>query len=182
VRNVGSKSDLERLKKELTEVTNEVSGIWRLQSQANLDEDSLKLASQQLGLLAARKKAIEGQIEAMKEIEADASSVKDQVKFVEGNVKDLMKGWSKTTNTLKKRLLKRAIKRIVVTKDEMKVVFWLSADARDGSNPQPKAAEIDSSADILEFRRRSRLAAHCSNQNLSISGSLIGKIGRGAGT
>ncbi len=60
----------------------------------------------------------------------------------------------------------------------MKVVFWLSADARDGSNPQPKAADIDSSADNLEFRRRSRLAADGLNQNLSISGSLIGKIGR----
>lgn len=31
----------------------------------------------------------------------------------------------------------------------------------------------------MEFRRRSRLAADGSNQNLSISGSLIGKIGSG---
>lgn len=171
-----SKSETERLKKELEQTKGEVAGIWRLQTQAQLGEDSLKLASEQLEALAKQKKEIEKQLEELKENEDIADSA-NQVKFAEGNVRDLLKGWTKATNAMKKRLLRRAIKKIIVTKDEMKVVFWLSADERDGSNPEPKASEIESGADILEFRRRSRLAAEGSDHNLSIPGSLIGKLG-----
>lgn len=172
-----SKSEVDRLKKEFSEVNDEVSGIWRLQSGVQLGEDSLKMASEQLEALAKRKKALADQIQEHERIVADKASAKDKVIFVEDNLKDLLRGWAKATNAMKKRLLRRAIKRIIVTKDEMKVVFWFSADERDGSNPEPKASEIESGADILEFRRRSRQAFEKSDRNLSIPGSLIGKIG-----
>ncbi len=177
-----SESEVERLKKEFSEVNSEISGIWRLQSGVQLGEDSLKMASERLEDLAKRKKALESQIQEHERIVADKASVKDKVIFVEDNLKDLLRGWAKATNAMKKRLLRRAIKRIVVTKDEMKVVFWLSAEERDGSNTEPKASEIESGADVLEFRRRSRQAFEKSDRNLSIPGSLIGKIGRGART
>lgn len=177
-----SEGEIERLKKELSEVKSEASGIWRLQSGAQLGEDSLKMASERLEALAKRKKALEDQIQEHERTVTDKASAKDKVIFVEDNLKDLLKGWAKATNAMKKRLLRRAIKRIVVTRDVMKVVFWMSTDERDGSNPEPKASEIESGADILEFRRRSRLAAEGSDRNLSIPGSLIGKFGRGART
>lgn len=177
-----SKSEVDRLKKEFTEVSNEVSGIWRLQSEVQLGEDSLKMASEQLEALAKKKKALADQIQEHERIVADKALAKDKVIFVEDNLKDLLRGWAKATNAMKKRLLRRAIKRIIVTKDEMKVVFWFSAEERDGSNPEPKASEIESGADILEFRRRSRQAFEKSDRNLSIPGSLIGKFGRGART
>ena len=177
---IGNVNEVERdrLTKELDKIKKETDGIWRLQAVGRMDTKSLTLASDRLNSLAERRDAIEVRLAVIDREASSSASPFEQAQFVEDNLKDLLKGWSKATNSLKKRLLRRAIRRIVVTKEEMLITFWLSADQRDGAPKVGLLAEAKPQAEILEFRRRSRLAdAQGVDQNLYVGSSLNRKNG-----
>ena len=178
-----SKSGKSRLAKELKRITDEIAGVWQLQGSSNMNADALKLTSDRLNALAQTKQSIERQLQLLDDSTDLETLVSQQARFVEVNLTNLLKGWQKAPSALKKRLLRRAIRRIVVTRDEMKITFWLSAEERDGSTEISLDGSAKPEAEILEFRRRSRLLeAQGTDQNSLVGGSPIGKFGSGRGT
>ena len=65
----------------------------------------------------------------------------------------LLQGWPKATPAMRKRLLRRTVKAIVVTQEEMEITFWLSAEERDESLPEGAETDPSKAKKILALYR-----------------------------
>ena len=79
-----------------------------------------------------------------------------------------MQGWSKATPSVRKRLLRRTIKEIVVTRAEMLITFWVSAEERDDAILPGDEADSQGAGNLIKLRR---LSPPVVNRNLSIESS-----------
>lgn len=65
-----------------------------------------------------------------------------------------------------------------MTREEMRITFWLYTDQRDGELQSKSQGAIDMGTEVLEFRRRARREALSGkDRNLYVGGSPIRKIG-----
>lgn len=173
-----SKLELERVKLALRSVKDEMAGVWRLQASTKMSDDLLQSAAEQLEELSKKKTSLD---EYLKELEAtmkQRTTFRAQAEFAEENLSTLLRGWSKSSTAVRKRLLRRSIKNISITRSEMKVTFWLSSEERDGNSMKESGNSESIGAEVLEFRRRKKIGALVSpDQKALVISSLIGKIG-----
>ena len=173
------KEELDRANRDLQSIEGEIAGVWRLQSAASMGEESLILASQQLDKLAKNKSQIEKYICELQTRRETANSISEQAAFVETNLRNLVRGWSKATSSIKKRLLRRAIKEITISTEEMKVTFWLSENEREPSIGGNKLRECFQDTKVLPFRRA---AGQSAGVTFEFDGSYVGLNGGVDGT
>ena len=86
-----------------------------------------------------------------------------------------MQGWQKATTATKKRLLRRTIKAITITRNEILITFWLNAEDSRGGFIEGSEIGSDGSENIVSLRRVSPQAP---DRNLSIISS--GNVGIGS--
>lgn len=166
--------EVSRVKKELAEVAGRISAIWTNQAKMQLSEEALKLASDEMNRLAKQKSDLEKYLEQLGPIETDGPSFREQALFVENQMRLCMQGWAKTTPAVRKRLLRRTIKEIVVTRAEMRIVFWLGIEKAFDGNGNPLGFGSEGSKNVKSLRRVSHQAY---DRNLSIQSSGNVKIG-----
>lgn len=132
-KNKKNTSEYTRTRNQLSEITARIKMIWTNQGQMQLNASALKLASEELNQLAKEKENLEKYLNQMDFEDQPSISAKSQVLFVENQIRMLLHGWQKATPAMRKRLLRRTVKEIYVTRGEMKITFWLSAEERDGA-------------------------------------------------
>lgn len=175
----GASAEYKRLQKELTAVQENISMVWVSQSRMQLSEEALRLASDELNRLAKEKQNLEVSLlhlGPISEIEVDIAS---QVLFVENQIRLCMQGWQKAPPAVRKRLLRRTIKEIVVTRDELYLTFWTSAAEQFGALGSGALGENGEDSNVVLLRR---LSPAVGDHNLSIIGSEEVRNGRGRGT
>ncbi len=167
----GNASELERAQRELAITTERVNAIWLNQSRMQLSEDALKLASDELNRLAKQKADLEKYIHQLGPQVATSQLYKEQSLFIESQIRWCMQGWLKATPAVRKRLLRRTIKEIVVTRSDLQITFWMSAQERDEALFQAREGEAGGGQNVLSFRRRS-LSAQDQNLRFGSSGDV----------
>lgn len=174
-KNKSTESERTRSERELTELQRRISTIWSNQARMQLSEEALQLASEELNSLAKRKTELEKYMQQLGPVDDTSKSCRDQVLFVQNQIQALLQGWPKATPEARKRLLRRTIKEIVVSRTEMKIIFWLNADmSTDGTRGPTNDCGVNEN--VVPFRRNSPSAL---DRNLSTDCSGKVLIGRG---
>jgi site-specific DNA recombinase len=168
-------SEFQRIQGELKETNERISAIWSNQSRMQLSEEALRLASGELNRLAKQKQDLEKHLAKLDPKACDPQTYREQCLFVENQIRWCLQGWIKASPAIRKRLLRRTIKVIVVTRTELCITFWTSAEDRDNSLYSGNKSGSDGVENIRALRRRSPQAQ---DRNLSIIGS--GNIGNGS--
>ncbi len=175
-KNKQSDSEYDRVQKELSDITEKIRIVWANQARMQLGEEALRLAAEELNRLAKRKEDLERYVLGLNREPKDSAAFKSQALFVEKQMRALLQGWPKASSAMRKRLLRRTVKEIVVTSEEMRITFWLSAEARDESLFDGSEIEAAKAKKILAFRG---ISPQSQDRNLGINSS--GKVGNGSG-
>lgn len=171
----GNDASFRRAKGELLEVTKRIDAIWANQAQMQLEDAALRLVSEELNRLAKRKQELEKYVHEIETEQDHTASPRDQALFVENQIRWCMQGWAKAKPSVRKRLLRRTIKEIVVTRTELQITFWTAEDERDNALGSSNRGDSEGSENVVALRRR---APGSRNQNESIKSS--GNIGNGS--
>ena len=140
-----------------------------------LNETALKFTSEQLNTLAKKKEDLEKYLNDLNYQPQSTEAIKEQVLFVENQIRLLMQGWAKATPATKKRLLRRTIKEIIITRSEIHICFWLNASELGFGRDEASGASPEDADKIIPLRR---ISPQASDRNLSILSS--GKKGFGS--
>lgn len=103
-------------------------------SKPDATEEALRLASDELNRLAKHKQELEKHQSQLDPKAADRQTYREQALFIENQSRWCMQGWAKATPAVSKRLLRRTIKEIVVTRTELCITFWTSAEKSEESH------------------------------------------------
>lgn len=171
-----SKDEYERLKKALQDTIQRISIIWANQGRMQLSEAALKLASEELNRLAQEKQSLEAQISQIDLMAFNADSSRHQALFVENQMRQCLQGWAKATPSLRKRLLRRVIKSVVVTADELRLTFWTSLEEQREAFSNWSKYESGNAENVVSIRR---YAPPNTDQNTATKSSGKVRIGRG---
>lgn len=175
-KNKKNTSEYTRTRNQLSEITARIKMIWTNQGQMQLNASALKLASEELNQLAKEKENLEKYLNQMDFEDQPSISAKSQVLFVENQIRMLLHGWQKATPAMRKRLLRRTVKEIYVTRGEMKITFWLSAEERDGAILESISTDPLQAKKILAFRD---FSSQSQDSNFYIASSGNVRDGRG---
>ena len=148
-----------RAAKRIAEIQSEIDGIWRWQKIESLGEDALNEVSTKLNMLASEKKDVITYLDQLKSEENIRTEINNQVKFVEVNMKNLVKGWSKAPPTMKKRLLNRLIQKIKVSQEEIFITFWMDENRYQNLKEEISPVPTDTGDNLLYFREKTALSS-----------------------
>jgi len=135
--------------------------------------------SDELNRLAKEKQELENALKQLGPIADAEHDIATQVLFVENQIRACMTGWTKASPAVRKRLLRRTIKEVVVTRNEIFLTFWTSASEQYGGLGESSANDSREGSNVVPFPRRSSSAR---NRNLSFFGSGDVRNGRGCRT
>lgn len=173
-----AEKEIKRVSTTLQEIEERIAGIWSFQRNGKLTPEALELASNELNSLAKEKATLRAYLTQLGDSKPDEEEIRDQVEFVKTQMRDVVKGWQKANPTLKKRLIRRLIRSIVVTRKEIKVTFWLAEQGFGNSNSaSPKGARKGTS-EVLQF---SDFSSSNQDQNGRTACSPLRKNGSGEG-
>lgn len=164
----GKTHEHKRLQSELSDVQARISAVWASQSRMQLSEDALRLASDELNRLAQEKQKLEEALKRLGPVPTAEPDIREQVLFVENQIRACMLGWAKASPAVRKRLLRRTIKEIVVTPDKLLLTFWTCAEEQYREFGDDGAGEPQVGSNVVSLRRRSFATR---NRNLSFFGS-----------
>lgn len=165
-----------RLRDALHSVNERITTIWVNQGRSHWSDDALRLASEELDRLAKERRALEAQISVLDLKKFSPEAAREQALFIENRIRWCMQGWQKASAALRKRMLRRVIKEIVVTKDEIHLTLWTSLEEQQKSIQDLDGNTDSGNENLLKFRRRSRPEP---DHNSSIQSS--GKVKNGSG-
>ena len=171
----GTVSEFERVQKELAQTSERIAAIWANQGRMQLSEQALRLASDEMNRLATQKSELEKYMARLNPSELRPKAYKEQALFVENQIRWCMQGWSKATPSVRKRLLRRTIKEIAITRAEMHITFWVSTEERDDAILPGDRGDSKGARNLIKLRRLSPPGV---NRNLSIGSS--GNVGNGS--
>lgn len=175
----GSAGELARVETELNQINDRTRTIWENQGRMKLSDAALEMTSNELNRLATQKKELEIYRASLGSKPKAPQVYRDQAHFIEHNIRALFQGWAKATPAMKKRLLRRTIKEIVITRSEIQITFWVSADEQLDSNGGQPLIGSEQNEKILPFRR---VSAPAEDRNLCVRGSGNVKNGSGGRT
>lgn len=167
-KNKNCESEYQRAQKELSDVSHQFVSLLANQGKMQLTEVALKMTSEEMNRLAKKKMDLEKHIKEMDYQPHGIGFYREQALFVENQIRSLMQGWSKATAATKKRLLRRTIKAIEVTRDEIRITFWLNSEDSRGGFAGDSEVSPEGSENLVSLRRKSPSAP---DHNLSFLSS-----------
>ncbi len=171
------KKELKRVEKRLSEIAFETSNIFRLQSQMNMDEGALQLASERLSEVAKEKSNLVKYKSELVEIGIEAELHEGQSEFLRDSLSDFNKGFKKAPDMLKRRLLRETIQQLVLTSEGLAIWYYL-ADAKVPGNKLQLVKELKQDPEGKEIENLFLMPrASGDHSNLQVLRSDIGKNG-----
>ncbi len=167
-------SETNRIQSELKTIGERINSLWINQAKMQLNDQALKLVSDELNRLAEEKQSLELRLSQLDPKSSDPQIYKDQALFIENQVRWCLQGWPKASAQVRKRLLRRTIKEILVTKTEIHITFWTTFDDHKNRICEVASGENGPQDKVLAFCRRSR---GVQDRNFEFGGSGNMKFG-----
>ncbi|MBV2167918.1 MAG: recombinase family protein [Bdellovibrio sp.] len=145
------KNEITKVKKILADTEAEIASTFKLQMQMSGGTESAALAAEHLEKLGKQKKSLMAFLENLKLQEENIVEAGEVVKVIEEKVLEFRKGFPKATPVLKRRLVRKVLKKLVLTPKGLETFFCVD------ENDVEKAAGRHvpgASAKILRFERK----------------------------
>lgn len=148
----------DRTQREMVAVDSDIESAMQLTSKLGSSPDALALIQDRLEQLAARKKSLAvdremliSKIDAINEARASRA-------VIEERSREFQKGWSKATDALKRRLIRRTLHAVIYNKQGLETYYVTGEDHPVSRVIQPRrwASEFDSEAGVGRSFGRSK--------------------------
>lgn len=109
--------------RDLAAIDKETENAFKLYGQMEGNSDVLTMIKEKLEQLSARKRVLVAQRERVLANIDECSDIKESRHTIEENSKSLRKGWSKASPSMRKRLIRRLVDRLVYASDGLHVYY-----------------------------------------------------------
>lgn len=113
----------DRLNRDLVAVDKDLESAFKLHGQSNDDPVVVKVVKEKLAQLSSKKSALIAQREDILAQIDDHSDQKESRRTIEENARSLQKGWPKASPSLRKRLLRQLVDRLIYMSGSLHVYF-----------------------------------------------------------
>lgn len=103
----------DRVNRDLTVIDKDIENAFKLHGQVDDDQNVVKIVKEKLAQLSEKKRGLIAQREGLLTQIDEHSDLKDSRQSIEENAHSLRKGWPKASPSLRKRLLRRLVDRLV---------------------------------------------------------------------
>ena len=138
----GTSHELARAKSELQKLEIETSNIFNIQTQGSFGAEALKLMSERLEDIGKKKTALKTYLKTLEHQASESLVAGEAADYIEENIVDFENGFNKSAPGQKKRLIRKTIKQIALSKDSLALWFYTSAE--DEEIPGRKLALVKS--------------------------------------
>lgn len=152
--NTGAKNadllaERDRVQKEMVGVDGEIESAMRLMDQVSTNPDVINLIQEKLEKLAGKRKLLVADREELLAKLDEINDAKEGRNVIEENARDFQKGWSKASNAMKRRLVRRLLESLHYTREGLHA-YYVTARERITVQPIPptKMASESSSGAI----------------------------------
>lgn len=148
------RTEIQRLKKSLSEIDREIASTFKLQSQLEFGSEAGKLAAEHLNKLGNDRKAISLRLEDHQEVESSLRETAEIRNVIEGKVLEFKKGFPKTSPAVKRRLVRKVLNRMIYADGELNIFFNTTEDQHQRS----KKIDIGSLTSIRNLEKKEQSA------------------------
>ena len=167
---------------DLALIEKDIESAFRLNAQMESNPEVLKMISEKLEQLGLRKQKLLAQRDLILQKIDEGADVKEARQTIEENAKNLSKGWQKATPSMKKRLVRSLVDRLVYTSSGLHAYYHRTAvmQSLNPSESNLKTSEKSSgvSLDYLSYLQKKK--SRPGGQLLDACASVVGN-GGGAG-
>lgn len=141
-------SERDRVQREIVGVEGEIEGAMKLMEQVSQNQDVINLVQERLEKLAAKKKLLVSDRESLILKIDEINDAKASRSVIEANAHEFKKGWSKASQAMKRRLIRRLVESLVYTREGL-YAYYVTAKEQVAVQPIPSkkvASEENSEA------------------------------------
>ncbi len=170
--------------RDLVGIDKDIENAFKLHGQMEGNPDVLKMIKEKLEQLSERKRALVAQRERVLAKIDECSDIKETRHSIEENAMSLRKGWSKASPSMRKRLVRRLVDRLVYTSDGLHAYYnrtakiQLPVSAKSAKETSENPSEVSPSNIYWLQKKKSRPGG----QLLDACASVVTSGGGGATT
>ncbi|PIU01018.1 MAG: hypothetical protein COT74_00495 [Bdellovibrionales bacterium CG10_big_fil_rev_8_21_14_0_10_45_34] len=135
--------EIARVEKKVAAVELEIESVFKFQMQNTISQNAARLASERLDKLALDRKKIVELFEDLQTRRSDSVDTNVAVQGIEERLVKFKKGLAKSSEALKKRLLRGLFDVIFLKDDRLEGFYYLAESARSNPSIQTKKASGD---------------------------------------
>ncbi|HEY8269829.1 MAG TPA: recombinase family protein [Pseudobdellovibrionaceae bacterium] len=168
--------EVRRVKQRLQELESQLGNMFLVQTQQKMSGEALRMLMETIEKFAKEKTVLSTYLEELSRQDSKGDFVRASVNSIKERLDEFAKGFSKANGNLKKRLIRRALKQLVLTREGLSIFFHL-ADGEEISGHKLQLVRDETSK--AEKTKALFLTKRASGDdtNLSILRSDIGKHG-----
>ncbi len=141
----GSSSEISRINDELQILEQETTNIFRIQAQGSFGSEALRMMSERLENIAKKRNQLTEHLKLTETKVAESIDASESAEYIKEKFIDFENGFHKSTDNQKKRLIRKTIKQLVLTKDKLAVWFYLNEDDEKTSGHKLKLVRDEDS-------------------------------------
>lgn len=178
-------AERDRVQREIVGVESEIDGAMKLMDQVSKNPDVINLVHEKLEKLAAKKKLLITDREALVLKIEEINDAKAGRSVIETNAQEFKKGWSKACQAMKRRLLRRLVDSLIYTREGL-YAYYVTAKEQITVQPissKKMASEENSEAmsnNIYSIKKNprypSRISADGGVPRVGIGGGYPSKV------
>lgn len=128
------------IKEQIKSIQIKIDNLLLMQGQTK-NKDSIKFAMEHFETLSCQKNELENKLTNINKDSSENDYCRESLKKVESNLKEFERGFYKAKGPMKKMLIRKLLKQIVLTKDQLHI-FILLADGNELPNHQIKLIQF----------------------------------------
>lgn len=171
----------DRVNRDLTVIDKDIESAFKLHGQVDDDQNVVKIVKEKLAQLSEKKRGLIAQREGLLTQIDEHSDLKDSRQSIEENAHSLRKGWPKASPSLRKRLLRRLVDRLVYMPGNLHAYYnrttkvQIPINAKSALETSETFSEVSPSNIYYLQKRKSRPGG----QLLDASASIVASGGGG---
>ncbi len=148
--------------RDLAGIDKDIENAFKLHGQMEGNPDVLKMIKEKLEQLSERKRVLVAQRERVLAKIDECSDIKESRHTIEENAMSLRKGWPKASPSMKKRLVRRLIDRLIYTSDGLHAYYNRTAkvqipiSAKSATETSESPSEVSPSNIYWLLKKKSR--------------------------
>ncbi len=115
-----------RVNQRLNELETQSANMFMMQGQQSMSADALKMLSDAIEKIAKERRALTEYQSQLSHQEDSIDSVAESVQSIRDHLNEFTRGFAKATGAQKKRLLRRLIKQLVLSKEGISIFYQLA--------------------------------------------------------
>lgn len=141
----GNSPEVIRIKDELQTLEQETTNIFRIQAQGSFGSEALRMMSERLEGIAKKRNQYTEYLKLAETKVAESIDASESTEYIKEKFVDFENGFHKGTDNQKKRLVRKTIKQLALTKDKLAVWFYLNEDDTGTSGHKLKLVRDEAS-------------------------------------